>query len=136
MFFSSSEAEEKLFEKMQHSKFTRKQRNEAVVFIWNWCSLADSPFLAALCFGTSYLQCTSLSSQVFLSQAARVDNGHAQGPGPLGAVPNGDPSFRSSLFIFISLSLLHLIIIATTIIIILVIHASRSADQACLLAAC
>jgi hypothetical protein len=37
MFFSSSEAEEKLFEKMQHSKFVRKQRKEAVLFIWNWC---------------------------------------------------------------------------------------------------
>jgi hypothetical protein len=36
MFFSSSEAEEKLFEKMQHSKFARKQRREAVVFIWTW----------------------------------------------------------------------------------------------------
>ena len=36
MFFSSSEAEEKLFEKMQNSRFMRKQRKEAVCFIWNW----------------------------------------------------------------------------------------------------
>ena len=36
MFFSSTEAEEKLFEKMQNSKFMRKQRKEAVCFVWNW----------------------------------------------------------------------------------------------------
>lgn len=41
MFFSSSEAEEKLFEKMQHSKFTRKQRKEAVIFIWAWYASAQ-----------------------------------------------------------------------------------------------
>ena len=57
MFFSSSEAEEKLFEKMQHSKFTRKQRKEAVAFIWNWFERTNHIILVALhhpCFRYSY----------------------------------------------------------------------------------